>query len=189
VAADPDRDGLLITAYEPGRLWTEADYSSRSELHRLGERLQVLHAVEAPPVAAFDPWAIAQSYLEAIRHRDAPLELPEAQLHRLEGACAEVRGAGISRCIAHGDLAQNNLLDGARLWLLDWEYAQRSDPFMDIACVLAYYPQSARLTAELAAAAGLRAERTILAPRLYIYRALSWLWHLARGERASPPAA
>ena len=91
--------------------------------------------------------------------------------------------------IVHGDLWQGNVLQGSSLWLLDWEYAQVSDPLMDVACVLAYYPGAERYRAEFAAAAGFDAhalERQ-LSVRVYAYRALAWLWHLARGESAEPP--
>lgn len=187
VDADPDRDGLLITAYEAGRVWTEADYVNSASIRRLGERLQLLHALPSPSVRGFDPWEIAQDYLRTIRADSEPVDVPAEPLRQLEAACAAIRADAAPASIAHGDLTQSNLLDGRRLWLLDWEYAQRSDAFMDLACVLAYYPQSLPLAAELAAAAGLRLDRTILAPRVYIYRALTWLWHLARRDRVAPP--
>jgi len=188
VAADPDREGLLITQFESGRLWRAADYSDVTALHRLGERLATLHALPAPAVTAFDPWSIAQQYLAQI----ATLALPAPPLEplaRLERCCRELLESAQSPCIAHGDLAQNNLLDGTRLWLLDWEYAQCSDALMDIACVLAYYPVARPYAGELTAAAGLppRPSSAELAPRLCIYESLSWLWRLARGETAEPP--
>jgi len=73
--------------------------------------------------------------------------------------------------------------------MLDWEYAQVSDPLMDVACVLAYYPGTERYRAEFAAAAGFDADAlaAALSARVYAYRVLAWLWHLARGERAEPP--
>jgi aminoglycoside phosphotransferase (APT) family kinase protein len=186
VAAEPAREGLLITAFEPGRLWRPDDYAEVGALRRLGERLQVLHALAPPPVAAFDPWAIAQGYLSAI---PCAHELPPEPLARLELACASLRSNALPPCIAHGDLAQGNLIQGQRLWLIDWEYAQRSDALMDIACVLAYYPAATVHAAELAAAAGIDADPQGLRLRVYVYQALSWLWSLARGEPALPPAA
>jgi len=187
VDADPAREGMLITAFEPGRLWREADYRDVAALHRLGERLAALHALPVPAaVAAFDPWSIAQQYLALIRSRDRPA--PAAQ-ERLERRCRELLSSSLSPCVAHGDLAHHNLLDNARLWLLDWEYAQRSDALMDVACVLAYYPHARPLAAELAAAAGIAPglAREALDLRVYLYQALTWLWHLARGEAAEPP--
>ncbi|MGA8708941.1 MAG: phosphotransferase [Steroidobacteraceae bacterium] len=192
VAADPERDGLLITRFELGRLWQETDYADAAALHRLGERLQVLHALAPPAVAAFEPWSIAQDYLGQIRSR-GPAQAPTAEaLAPLQRACHAIHASARTECIAHGDLAHSNLLEGRRLWLLDWEYAQRSDALMDVACVLAYYPGARRYSAELAAASGLAIhsadDKRALAERVYVYRALSWLWHLARDEPATAPA-
>ncbi|MGA2023695.1 MAG: phosphotransferase [Steroidobacteraceae bacterium] len=192
VYAEPRSQGLLISAFEPGRLWQESDYADPQALRRLGERLQALHALPAPQVARFDPWQVAQDYVRLINGQ-RPAAVPAAELKRtlqqLRRSCAALGDDSAGGCIVHGDLAQSNLLEGSRLWLLDWEYAQRSDALMDLACVLAYYPNAQRHGAEFAAAAGLgtAARAEALAPRLYIYRALSWLWYLARGERSAAP--
>jgi thiamine kinase len=181
--ADPGAHGLLITEFHDGRLWCEQDFEDPAALRGLGERLQVLHGLQPPDIVDFDPWSVAQDYVRQIG--SAPCE----PLARLQRACAALGDAAVAPSIIHGDLAHSNLLQGSRLWLLDWEYAQRSDPLMDLACVLAYYPAAARHGAELAAAAGLgtAARGAALGQRVYIYRALAWLWHLARGEPASPP--
>jgi thiamine kinase len=194
VYAEPDAQGLLISQYQQGRLWSEQDYQDLSALRRLGERLALLHRLPVPEIAAFDPWSIAQDYVRQIK---APLAAPErlaTPLAELERSCAALREGAAPACISHGDLAHGNLLEGSRLWLLDWEYAQRSDALMDLACVIAYYPAVERYQAELAAAAGIgtaaglgKALEAELAVRVHIYRALSWLWHLARGEPATAP--
>jgi thiamine kinase len=191
IYADASREGLLISVYESGRLWSGADYEDVRSLRRLGERLYVLHRLPAPALALFDPWQVAQEYVRVIQGAPAP---PPAQslresLDRLQRECARLNETALGACIVHGDLTQANLLEGSRLWLLDWEYAQLSDPFMDLACVLAYYPGAQRHSGELAAAAGLDSARLseLLEPRLYVHRSLGWLWHLARGERPGPP--
>jgi thiamine kinase len=190
--ADPQAQGLLITEFQHGRLWSERDYEDVAAMRRLGERLQALHALPVPDIPAFDPWSVAQDYVRQIEQRSpGALNTPERlqPLARLQRTCAGLHPASGAAAIVHGDLDQNNLLDGSRLWLLDWEYAQRSDALMDLACVLAYYPAARPYSAELAAAAGLgaQAQGEALLQRVYIYRALSWLWHLARGEPASAP--
>jgi len=191
IYADASRQGLLISVYESGRLWSEADYEDVRSLRRLGERLYVLHRLPAPEIARFDPWQVAQQYVRLIQSAGSPV-VPVQSLRQtlagLQRACARLNETSLSACIVHGDLTQANLLEGSRLWLLDWEYAQLSDAYMDLACVLAYYPGAQRHSAELAAAAGLDTARLseVLAPRLYVHRALGWLWHLARGERAGP---
>jgi aminoglycoside phosphotransferase (APT) family kinase protein len=181
VAADPAAEGLLIMQYQDGQVWRERDFDDVTALWRLGERLQVLHALAPPAVEPFDPWSVAQGYLRQIA--EPPAAAPLAYLER---CCTGLVRQSFGACIAHGDLAQNNLLEGQQLWLLDWEYAQLSDPLMDVACVLAYYPVAGRHRAEFAAAAGLGAQSLgeALAQRTAIYQGLSWLWHLARGEEA-----
>jgi thiamine kinase len=187
VDAAPESQGLLIMEYLEGRSWGSPDYDDVHALRRLGERLYALHRLPAPAIDAFDPWQVAQAYVRQIdAARAGALEEP---LQRLEALGAELRAGYAAMTVVHGDLWQGNVLQGARLWLLDWEYAQLSDPLMDVACVLAYYPGAERYRAELAAAAGFDAhalERTLSA-RVYVYRALAWLWRLARGEPAEPP--
>jgi thiamine kinase len=192
LGAVPEEQGLLIMQYLEGRLWSAADYGERAALRALGERLYALHRLAVPALPAFDPWQVAQAYERQIAARaDAPVaaEARKAPLRRLQAACAQLRLDGAAGCVVHGDLWQGNLLQGTRLWLLDWEYAQVSDPLMDLACVLAYYPVAERYRTELAAAAGVDPGGLAqsLSVRVFIYRALTWLWHLARGERAEPP--
>jgi len=191
IYADASRQGLLISVYESGRLWSGADYEDVGALRRLGERLYVLHRLPAPAIARFDPWQVAQEYVRLIHsERSAPAQVQSlrATLDELQRACARLDDTAVSACIVHGDLTQANLLEGSRLWLLDWEYAQLSDPYMDLACVLAYYPGARRHSGELAAAAGLdtaRLSETLL-PRLTVHRSLGRLWYLARGEHPGP---
>ncbi len=191
VYADPASQGLLITEYQDGRLWSERDYEDVQALRRLGARLQALHQLPPPDIPSFNPWSVAQEYVRQI-DTARPGWLCAQQLTeplaRLQHSC-EALDANAAACIVHGDLAHSNLLAGSRLWLLDWEYAQRGDPLMDLACVLAYYPCARTHGAELAAAAGLSAAARGhgLSQRVYIYQALAWLWHLARGEPAAAP--
>ena len=187
LAAEPQARGLLVMEFLPGRIWEAADYGDVDALRRLGERLYALHRLPPPAVEAFDPWRVAQAYVQQIdAAHTAALERP---LQRLQALSAQLRTGQAAMTVVHGDLWQGNVLQGSRLWLLDWEYAQLSDPLMDVACVLAYYPAAERYRVELAAAAGLdaRALAAALSDRVFIYRALSCLWHLARGEQAEPP--
>jgi thiamine kinase len=187
VDAVPEAQGLLIMEYLEGRTWDSCDYDDVHALRRLGERLYALHRLPAPVIDAFDPWQVAQAYVRQIdAERAGALGGP---MQRLEARCAELRSGFALTSVVHGDLWQGNVLQGSRLWMLDWEYAQVSDPLMDLACVLAYYPGAERYRAEFAAAAGIDAQALghALSVRVYVYRALAWLWHLARDEQAEPP--
>jgi Ser/Thr protein kinase RdoA (MazF antagonist) len=115
VAAQPASNGLLIMEYQEGRTWTAADYGNVSSLTRLGERLGVLHGLPPPAVTAFDPLQVAYSYAGLIL--DAPGLQP--QMQRLQSLCERLT-LGTGGCVIHGDLWEGNLLDGSRLWLVDW---------------------------------------------------------------------
>jgi aminoglycoside phosphotransferase (APT) family kinase protein len=193
VHAAPELDGLLIMEYCDGQVWDPEQFGNVQALGRLGERLAALHRLPVPEVAAFDPLAIAYAYVQSIDAQPgAPYGAADraAVLAQLERRCALLaRSEASTHAIVHGDLAAGNLLQGERLWLLDWEYAQRAHPALDLACVLAYYPQAAAQRREFAAAAGLDApaDGELLRAGEYVYRALTWLWHLARGEAAPAP--
>ncbi len=182
IVCDPKQQGLMVTRYQPGRTWDGADYADMRHLQRLGERLGVLHRLPVPPLEPFDPLAVGQSYM--LRVAPALRADAEPVIRRLTRLSADLAGAAALPAIVHGDLWEGNLLDGGRLWLLDWEYAQVTDPLMEIAGLLAYYPVAQRHQTELMAAAGMNpVEPAVLADRVNIYRILNWLWRLARGER------
>jgi thiamine kinase len=184
LAAVPGQQGLMVTQFHEGRLWRARDYEDPASLHRLGERLYRLHRLQPPQVALFDPLQVARGYIRLASSQHA--SACASALRRLEGACEQLHQSERPPAVVHGDLWEGNLLDGERLWLLDWEYAQLSDPLMDVACLLAYYPQAVPHAGELLAAAGFdtRLDRPALMVRVDIYRMLSWLWRLARGETA-----
>jgi aminoglycoside phosphotransferase (APT) family kinase protein len=189
VVACPQLQGLLITQFQPGCTWTAADYADSRALHRLGERLFALHHLPCVTLAPFDPLQVALSYLQVL----SPQQRARTQrpMQRFRVLCQRLAHTPSAPCVIHGDLWEGNLLQGdGQLWLLDWEYAQCSDPLMDVACVLAYYPGARPHGAELLAAAGLDANTPddMLTERVDIYRTLNWLWYLARGEAADLPA-
>ena len=188
--------GVLVCEYLDGRTWSEADLSQVGQLKQLGACLARLHALMPPPdLEPFDHADCAQHYVESA----ATVGADTTQRAAANQIVANVRVAaavvaaesgggpdgGASSCIIHGDLVHGNLLEGARLWLLDWEYAQRTAAIYDVACVLAYYPGARPHAALLLAVAGLEAASAKqLAAAVYVYQALTGLWHLARGDPA-----
>jgi thiamine kinase len=188
IVAAPEDHGLLITEFHDGRLWQAGDYEDAAALRQLGERLCRLHRLKPPSLCAFDPLQVGADYAGrvGVQHAAAGAEA----MRRLGEAVRSLRRDERAQTVVHGDLWEGNLLQGERLWLLDWEYAQLTDPLMDVACVLAYYPRAQLHRRELLAAAGfdVRRELPALTARIDIYRMLSWLWRLARGEDVVPPA-
>lgn len=184
-----EADGVQVCEFLDGRRWSEEDFSQPLQLQRLGERLAQLHSVEVPVgIVPFDPVACAREYLHSIgsgRMTDPP-SLQE--LGAISAAARRVSEGTVGFSIVHGDLAHGNVLDGAELWLLDWEYAQCADPLYDVACALAYYPKARAHAPQLLAATGLAgaglAKRLTAAIR--VYEGLSGLWDRARAHPRAP---
>lgn len=180
-----DADGVQVCEYFEGRSWGEADYIQPLQLRRLGERLAQLHALEVPPgILPFDPAACAREYLQAMSSEALAGTRALQVVAEVDAAARQVADGTVGLSIVHGDLAHANVLDGAQLWLLDWEYSQCADPLYDVACALAYYPRAQPQALQLLAAAGLAGigltER--LAAAIRVYEGLSGLWHWARGH-------
>jgi thiamine kinase len=189
IIAGDANGGIMISEYIDGRRWEASDCLDRSALHRLGERLAHLHQLTAR-TASFEPLRIAEAYVSVAPALDEPLAAAVAGLVSAVAAAQErFAEDAAGRVIIHGDLNHLNLIDAERLWLIDWEYAQVADPLFDLGCLLAYYPGAQAQADELLAASGLgaRAQRGRLVIATFLSQALSWLWHVARGE--PPPGA
>lgn len=180
--------GVQVREFIDGRVWSERDLENPAQLQRLGERLAKLHALDAPrAIALFDPEACALQYLRSIEATGAATALASGVVAAVRGAAEIVAARGARAAIIHGDLAHGNLIDagsdGARLMLLDWEYAQVADPVYDVACALAYCEPARSHSELLLQAAGLAAGHADrrLSEAVRVYEGLTWLWHRARG--------
>ena len=90
------------------------------------------------PALAFDVFHVLRDYATALHGRSAHL----AQLPRFAAVADELEAAVTpSRIVlAHNDLLPANVLDdGARLWLIDWDYAGFNDPLFDLANLAANF--------------------------------------------------
>jgi aminoglycoside phosphotransferase (APT) family kinase protein len=135
----------------------------------------------------FEPLRLAQDYLQQAAD-GGPADAAQ-MLAALAAAVECVQDAHGRDGIVHGDLVPGNLLEAGQLWLLDWEYAQVADPIYDVASVIVAGPAAAAHTDFLLAAAGMAGDRSgqRLGAAVYVYQALGWAWHLARGEPAPHP--
>jgi len=182
--------GAQVSEFLAGRTWEAADLSRPGALDRLAARLALLHARPPPPgVAPFDAAASAADYLRQVEPRARTDAALQAAAQRVASAARRLASGAAGLAIVHGDLVPANLLDGAELWLLDWEYAQVADPIFDLGCLLAYHPELRAGAPRLLDAAGLGGARaaTRLAAAIEVYEGLSALWLAARGA-AGPQA-
>jgi aminoglycoside phosphotransferase (APT) family kinase protein len=183
---------VLVCEFLAGRTWSMGDFHDSASLARLGERLAALHDIPSPaqPSRRFDPCALAGRYLEQARSAGATLAGAQAVVLQLQRSWAAIEATAAPPCIVHGDLPNGNVLENSQLWLLDWEYAQLADPICDIACIVAQVPLAPRLQQLLLSSSGLESRKDAqrLADAVYIYRGLTWAWHLARAEPSTPPS-
>jgi thiamine kinase-like enzyme len=128
--------GLLITRYIAGRTLGPEDVRRPEMLDRLAGLLRRLHGAWdtlAGEVLYFCPFQTIRTYarsavrLGAVLPDDLGAMLEDAR--RLSRRIAPFRPA-----LCHNDLLPANLIDdGARLWLVDWEYAGVGHPLFDLA--------------------------------------------------------
>jgi thiamine kinase-like enzyme len=119
--------------------WLDARTMSNETLRaagmptRIAAALRQLHA--GPRFRDdFDMFRVAERYLTLVDERGIPIPAGYrehlVQIPRIEAALAVQPPATVP---CHNDLlAENYLEDGARLWLVDWEYSGNNDPAFEL---------------------------------------------------------
>jgi thiamine kinase len=129
---DPEA-GIYLRRYLPGRSWDVSDLSTPDNLRRLARLLSTLH--KQPRIGAgFDPLAAARRYsgqLDSERGRSI--------LHDCEDLMKEINEESPLPTLCHNDLVCQNILEGKKLVLIDWEYAGIGNPFFDLAVVARHH--------------------------------------------------
>jgi len=176
----------LVMEYVDAPVWGEAQLLSDPGIIRLGVELSRLHSLDCPEgLPHVDVAGIARGYLSRIE-AGAPEHAreAEAQCAAIEVESREMDGLSGQAVLNHGDLMAANLLGpgpGAPPLLVDWEYAQRTHPTWDIACLLAYYPVLEQRLDHLLGATGLSSvhDRQILSLQRRLFTRLNRLWEHA----------
>jgi thiamine kinase-like enzyme len=127
------RDGVLIVEWVNGRTFSDADLDDPGQLERVADICRRLHA-GARFVSDFDMFAIQRRYLTIVR--ESGFRLPEDYL-TFEPAVRRIetvlRASATGTVPCHNDLLAANIMDdGARLWLIDYEYAGNNDPCFEL---------------------------------------------------------
>jgi thiamine kinase len=187
---------FMIMRYVAGAAWEVSDFARPQRLRKLGATLRTLHCIAPPAVAPFDLAAILRGHAaNLIAAQPAERVLLESLMEKADTALALCARGGREATIVHNDLDHSNLIEGERLYLIDWEYAAVADPLFDLACVLAYYPHAEPYAQDLLNAAGLAAQVSIavLVRARFLFLLLNFLWyrlrHLTQEVAAADPAA
>ena len=172
--------GVLLTEHHGGTPWTSADTREHGNIVRLAALLRTLHAlpVELPVFAAE---RIASRYLAAL-----PREIGEPRAAEWAEELVRLARRYDSRyaptAFCHNDLVAVNVLDDGELVLVDFEYAVRADPLLDLANAAAMSGFDAgQRRALLAAYRGVAPARSELAEITWLIRMvrlMAWFWAL-----------
>lgn len=129
----PDLE-VMVLEFVPGRTMSGESLRTPESARRIAESLHRLHAC-GPFLRDFDMFRITDGYLAICDERR--FRIPDGFRERM-AAVAEVERAIRARPLpavpCHNDLlAENYIDDGARLWLVDYEYSGNNDPTFELA--------------------------------------------------------
>ena len=182
---------FMIMEHIAGPTWSAADMARADRLGQLGTALHALHALPAPAVAPFDIGTAIERLHERLYAALADEAVHLSQLvDRARAALLVSDSAQRPKTVVHIDLHHTNLIGLERLCLLDWEYAAVTDPLLDLACLLAYYPDATAHVDTLLDSSRLagQASPEMLDATTWLFVLVSYFWYRVR-RLAGPVSA
>jgi thiamine kinase-like enzyme len=127
--------GVMVSAFVDARTWGEADMAAAPE--RIAELLRGFHArmphFVSGPGFMFWPFHVVRDYARTLEAGGSAFA-PDLPRFLALGAEMEAAQQPLPIIFGHNDLLPANFLDdGARLWLIDFEYAGFSTAMFDLA--------------------------------------------------------
>ena len=126
-------EGYLVTGFIEGVPIPEAEMRTPARLAAVGDTLRRIHDGPAIP-GLFVPFRIVEAYRALALSRGVAIppeyELAQSLARRIELAFLT---APVELRPCHNDLLNANFIDdGARVRIVDWEYAGMGDPYFDL---------------------------------------------------------
>jgi thiamine kinase-like enzyme len=185
VVAVDEAGGALLTAYRAAAVWTPVDARAAANVVRIAALLRSLHALDvaAPTFAAA---SIAARYLAELAAADAaPAAADDRLRDELVRRARRFDAEHAPTALCHNDLVAANVLDDGALRLIDFEYAVRAAPLLDLAGLAAmndYAERERRVLLEAYFGDVAPARAAALDDAIRLVRLLAYFW--ARlGER------
>jgi thiamine kinase-like enzyme len=189
LAADAE-SGVLLTDYRPATSWTSADLRRPANLERFAALLRMLHALPTD-LPTFAAERIAVRYLTA-RPRSVREPRASAWGDELLTLARRYDRRYAPTAFCHNDLVAANVLDDGELVLVDFEYAVRAEPLLDLANAAGMNDFDAdeqrALLAAYAQATPTQAELEDLTWLVRMVRLMAWFWALL-GEASADDAS
>jgi len=187
------QNGTLLTEYRAGAPWTASDARHPRNVERLAATLRTLHSLAAElPVFAAE--RVAAAYLAAPAAASAG-ERHEHAARWGDELLALARGYDARyapTAFCHNDLVAANVIDDGELALVDFEYAVRADPLLDLASLAGMNgfnrAEQRALLAAYRRAAPAAAELAELASLVRLVRLMAWFWAVLGEANAADSA-
>ena len=131
--------GAIVTRYVQGATSLNAEQvRQHANIDRIAATLRRLHSLSAPTgLKAFRPTELSRVYIDAARAASGVSREPADERRRwsleFERLARDYEAAFEPTALCHNDLVAANILDDGQLWLVDFEYAVRADPVLDLA--------------------------------------------------------
>ncbi|MEE8093628.1 MAG: phosphotransferase [Gammaproteobacteria bacterium] len=132
VTSEPS-EGVLITHYlSQATPWRTVDAREPDNITRIAKRLRDLHRPEGD-LPSYRATRIAEAYRRVAgeQQRLTPEQLKWGGEFLELARAYDAESSPATLC--HNDLAAANILDDGRLWFIDFEYAVRAEPILDLA--------------------------------------------------------
>ena len=129
-------EGISVLPYIDSYTLQEKDVAQPAYLARIVDLMKSCHHDIAPhlrgPVLAFWVFHVVQDYVATLQAGNSPYTPLLAEF--LETSARLQKAVGkVELVFCHNDwMAANILDDGARLWLIDWDYAGFNSPLFDL---------------------------------------------------------
>jgi thiamine kinase-like enzyme len=131
---DPS-DGTMVSRYVAGSVTLDvAGFRDLGAVARAGVAFRRLHDWQAPFESRFDLFEKIDEYLALVAKMGAPVPHGYAEVQaEAEAVRAALEGHDLPSAPCHCDpLAENFLDTGARIFIIDYEYAGTNDPMWDL---------------------------------------------------------
>jgi thiamine kinase-like enzyme len=179
LACEP-AERLLVTRYVEAEPWSVEAATKEANLSRLARTLRRLHDLPVPDaVARVDFTAQAGRLASALTAAPG-----DAEVHRRASeVLPQIEARAFAPTLCHHDLHHLNVLDdGARLWLVDWEYGGCGDPLFDLAGFVSMNSLDACSVERFIGAYGRLASKDLeqFEAACWAFDYVQWLWYRLR---------
>jgi thiamine kinase-like enzyme len=126
-----EAENALVTRFVGGRAAVADELRSPAAIAQVVTTLKPFHDGPAIP-AQFDSFEVVRVYAATARDRRVRVPAVYERASDVAGRIERVRDRRPSRPCHNDLLTANFILDDARLWIVDWEYAGMGDIFFDL---------------------------------------------------------